>query len=262
MEGFFLKIVVLFLFCVIIIFMRIDRLLCELNIGTRSEVKQLLKKGLVSVNGIKIQKPETQINEQTDVISYKGREYKYRPFVYFMMNKPAGVVSATEDGHSRTVLDVLTECLKEELDGNLSGIPIKDIFPVGRLDKDTVGLLLLTNDGELSHNLLSPKKHVEKCYYVETDLVITDEAANQLENGVDIGQGQKTRTAIVERLDERKCRITITEGKFHQIKRMFHVVGLKVIYLKRISMGSLTLDENLPEGSVRELTWQEVQRLC
>lgn len=233
-----------------------------MNIGTRSEVKQMLKRGLISVNGVKVYKAETQVNEQTDVISCKGREYKYRPFVYFMMNKPAGVVSATEDNHSRTVLDVLTECLKEDLKGGLSGIPVKDIFPVGRLDKDTVGLLLLTNDGGLGHNLLSPKKHVEKCYYVETDMVITRETADWLEGGVDIGKGQITGKATVELLSENKCRITITEGKFHQIKRMFHAVGLQVVYLKRISMGGLTLDENLPEGKVRELTQQEVQKLC
>lgn len=261
-AAFFFKTVVLFLFYVIIIFMRIDRLLCELNIGTRSEVKQLLKKGLIFVNGTKVQKPETQVEEQKDVISYKGVEYTYRPFVYFMMNKPAGVVSATKDSCERTVLDVLTEALKENLDSSLSGIPVKDIFPVGRLDKDTVGLLLLTNDGELSHNLLSPKKHVEKCYYVETDLTITEEDTDCLKKGVDIGNGQRTKEAKVEILDKNKCRITITEGKFHQIKRMFHAAGLKVMYLKRISMGSLTLDEGLPEGGVRELTQEEVMKLC
>lgn len=261
-EVFFLKMVVLFLFCVIIIFMRIDRLLCELNIGTRSEVKELLKKGFIYVNGIKITKPETKVDESKAVISYKGKEYRHRSFVYFMMNKPAGVVSATRDDHSKTVLDVLEEHLKEKYGKEPSGIPIKDIFPVGRLDKDTVGLLLLTNDGELSHNLLSPKKHVAKCYYVETDLPIVKEAAEQLMQGVDIGEEKLTREAEVELLGEKKCMITITEGKFHQVKRMFQAVGLKVMYLKRLSMGPLILDENLPEGSIRELTQEEVQNLC
>ena len=253
---------VLFLFCVIIIFMRIDRLLCELNIGTRSEVKELLKKGLILVNGEKVTKPETKVDELNALITYKGKEYRYKPFVYFMMNKPQGIVSATTDPVSRTVLDVLEECLMEKYGEDLSGIPIRDIFPVGRLDKDTVGLLLLTNDGELSHNLLSPKKHVKKSYYVETDLPVTGNMAESLMQGVDIGEEYLTREADLKILDEKKCILTITEGKFHQVKRMFHAVGLQVLYLKRLSMGTLTLDEGLPEGSVRELTQEEVQNLC
>lgn len=242
--------------------MRIDRLLCELNIGSRNEVKTYLKKGLITVNGEIMQKPDTKVDEMTALISFKGKEYRYQPYVYYMMNKPAGVVSATEDSFSKTVLDVFIECLKEQNDNNLSGIPVRDIFPVGRLDKDTVGLLLLTNDGELSHNLLSPKKHVEKTYYVETDLKITDDAADMLMQGVDIGEKALTQKALVKILGERKCTITITEGKFHQVKRMFQAVGLKVIYLKRLSIGGLLLDANLPEGSVRELTQEEVLALC
>lgn len=253
---------VLFFFCVIIISMRIDRLLCELNIGSRSEVKTLLKKGLITVNGEKITRPEAKVEERTAVITFQGREYRYKPFVYYMMNKPAGVVSATEDSHEKTVLDIFTECIKAQYGDAASGIPLKDIFPAGRLDKDTVGLLLLTNDGELAHNLLSPKKHVEKCYYAETDLTITAEAAYKLMRGVDIGEAKLTKEAKVEILTETSCMITITEGKFHQIKRMFQSVGLTVIYLKRVSMGGLTLDENLPEGSVRELTQEEVLHLC
>ena len=253
---------VLFLFCVIIISMRIDKLLCELNIGSRSEVKVLLKKGLITVNGEKLFKPETKIDEKTAVVSYKGKEFRYQPFVYYMMNKPAGVVSATEDSLSGTVLDVLAENLKEIYGDDLSGVPIRDIFPVGRLDKDTVGLLMLTNDGELAHNLLSPKKHVEKRYYVETDLSITRDAADRLMKGVAISEQEFTREAKVELLSDKECIIAITEGKFHQVKRMFQAVGLKVLYLKRISMGSLFLDETLPEGKVRELTQEEVYRLC
>ena len=179
-----------------------------------------------------------------------------------MMNKPAGVVSATEDSLSKTVLDVFAENLKEIYGNDLSGIPIRDIFPVGRLDKDTVGLLLLTNDGELSHNLLSPKKHVEKRYYVETDLPISRDAADCLRKGVAISKQEFTREAKVELLSDKICIIGITEGKFHQVKRMFQAVGLKVLYLKRISMGTLILDETLPEGKVRELTQEEVYHLC
>jgi 16S rRNA pseudouridine516 synthase len=259
---FFFKTVALFLFCVIILFMRIDRLLCELNMGSRNEVKQLLKKGLISVNGEIVRKPETKVDELSAVVSCQGKEYRYRKFVYYMMNKPAGTVSAREDSLSRTVLDVLKECLSEQCGGNLSGIPLKDISPVGRLDKDTVGLLLLTNDGEMAHRLLSPKKHVIKQYYVETDLPVTKEAADALRHGVDIGEEKLTREAGIEILDEKKCLISITEGKYHQVKRMFQALGLQVMYLKRLSMGSLRLDENLPEGGVRELTREEVLDLC
>lgn len=242
--------------------MRIDKLLCELNIGSRSEVKSLLRKGLITVNGEIITQPDTKVDEKSVVIAYKGTEYRYRPFVYYMMNKPAGVVSATQDSVSNTVLDVLTDNLKESYGDDLSGIPIRDIFPVGRLDKDTVGLLILTNDGQLSHNLLSPKKHVEKRYFVKTDHPISQEKANALMHGVAISEHEITREAIVELLAEKECVIAITEGKFHQVKRMFQAVGLKVVYLKRISMGNLTLDETLPEGKVRELTQEEVYHLC
>ena len=249
---------VLFLFYVIIIFMRIDRLLCELNIGTRSQVKDLLKKGLVTVNGIKITKPETKVDEKKDIVCYGGKAYRYRPFAYYMMNKPSGVISATVDDKEKTVLDLFTEQMKDQMEG----IPVKDIFPVGRLDKDTVGLLLLTNDGELAHRLLSPKKHVPKKYYVETDVSITKDQTIQLEVGVDIGEKELTKEAVIEVLEDKSCYITITEGKFHQVKRMFQAVGLKVLYLKRISMGALLLDEDLKEGEIRELNQEEVDGLC
>lgn len=261
MTGFFFKTVVLFLFCVMIIFMRIDKLLCEMNIGSRSEVKSFLKKGQILVNNVAVNKPDTKVDEKTAVITFKGKEYRYAPFAYYMMNKPAGIVSATTDDKDRTVLDLLKENLLQNR-GELTGIPLSDIFPVGRLDKDTVGLLLLTNDGELAHRLLSPKKHVPKTYYVETDGVLTQEAAKCLEQGVDIGEKELTKEAEVEILSEKSCTITITEGKFHQVKRMFQAVDLKVMYLKRLSMGTLKLDEQLAEGEVRKLTQEEVEKLC
>ncbi len=244
--------------------MRIDRLLCELNIGSRSQVKEYLKKGHILVDGIKIIKPDTKVDEKTVVITYQGKEYRYKQFVYFMMNKPAGVVSATCDEHEKTVLDIFRECIscKSTTSNCFSGIPIQDIFPVGRLDKDTVGLLLLTNDGELAHRLLSPKKHVPKTYYVELDKPITPSQAECLMQGVDIGEKELTREAIVEILGEKNCQITITEGKFHQVKRMFQAVGLTVLYLKRLSMGTLQLDHCLQEGDVRILTDKEVADLC
>ncbi|MEY8267291.1 pseudouridine synthase [Lachnospiraceae bacterium 64-25] len=242
--------------------MRIDRLLCEMNIGTRSKVKELIKKGQVSVDGKVICKPEQHIDETRAKITCMGREYVYRPYVYYMMNKPAGVITATTDERERTVLDLLKEQLKVRFGEEGAGVPLRDIFPVGRLDKDTVGLLLLTNDGALAHNLLSPSKHVAKQYFVRTDMNVTNEQERNLESGVMIGQNEKTRPAQVILKGENECYITITEGKYHQIKRMFHAVGNKVIYLKRMSMGSLVLDETLAEGQIRELTPKEVTDLC
>jgi len=225
--------------------MRLDKLLCELNIGTRSEVKTLLKKGLIKVNGQIIKKPEEKVDEFATVISYNGHDFSYEKYRYYMMNKPSGVISATEDGSDRTVLDVFHSFLPDE--------KCDDLFPVGRLDKDTVGLLILTNDGQLAHDWLSPKKHVDKKYLVKLDKTLTADAISQLEQGVSIGEGDLTMPCHVEQLADTECFITIQEGKFHQVKRMFFAVGLEVIYLKRISMGPVVLDENLKEGEVRKM---------
>lgn len=247
--------------------MRIDRLLCEMNIGTRSQVKELLKKGQVTVNGTIVTKADTKVNEKTDQIICQGREYRYQPFVYYMMNKPAGIITATTDPRERTVLDLFCERMSEANGGSLTGIPVKDIFPVGRLDKDTVGLLLLTNDGETTHRLLAPGSHIPKKYFVKTDRPLDTGTIAQLQNGVDIGEKRLTRPALLEYHDKNAPQkseyyLTITEGKFHQVKRMFQAVGREVIYLKRISMGSLELDKTLLEGQVRELTQEEVDALC
>ena len=230
--------------------MRLDKFLCDNNIGTRSQVKEYIKKGQVTVNDQIIKKPETKVNEETDTVVCQGQPIHYRKYVYYMLNKPEGVVSATNDNTAPTVVSLLT--VPEQ----------KDLFPVGRLDKDTTGLLLLTNDGALSHRLLSPAKHVKKCYYVETDLTIVPEELKKLEIGVDIGEKALTKEAETKLLSEKSCLLTITEGKFHQVKRMFQAIGLTVTYLKRISMGSLVLDEDLPEGRIRELTEEEVNSLC
>lgn len=234
-----------------------------MNMGTRSQVKELIKKGMILADGQSVQKPDLQVDEKTVRITCQGKEYVYSPFVYFMLNKPPGVITATVDRKDKTVLDLLKERLS---DGSLSktslGVPLRDIFPVGRLDKDTAGLLLLTNDGELAHNLLSPKKHVPKEYLVKALDTLTEKMMRSLEEGVWIGKGEKTRPAQVRLLGERECLITITEGKYHQVKRMFHAVGTEVIYLKRLSMGSLSLDEGLKEGQIRELTKKEVMDLC
>ena len=242
--------------------MRIDRLLCELNIGSRSQVKELLKKGLIAVDGVTVKKADTQLDENQVVITFQGKEYRYCPYVYYMLNKPAGVVSATKDTDT-TVMDVFKKSYLKQHDGDLSGIPIKDMFPVGRLDKDTVGLLLLTNDGDLSHRLLSPKKHVPKKYLVHVNDIISPDSAKKLQAGVFIGEDEMTAPAQIEVFEEdrMKCHLTITEGKFHQVKRMFQAVGLQVTYLKRMSMGRLYLDSELKEGEIRELTKDEVLEL-
>ena len=190
--------------------MRIDKLLCEMNIGTRSQVKELIKKGQVLVNGQVIHKPEEKVDEKTAIIKCKGKTYSYRPYVYYMLNKPAGVITATMDSKEKTVLDLFKEQYQNLHNGELTGIPLKDIFPVGRLDKDTVGLLILTNDGELAHKLLSPVSHVSKIYYVETDLALNEESCLALKHGVEIGEDEMTRPAEVGILGEKKYLLTIT----------------------------------------------------
>lgn len=229
--------------------MRLDKFLCDLQLGTRSQIKKDIKAGLVTVNETKAQKPEQQIDETTDRICYKGQLCSYEKQVYYMLYKPAGVVSATEDKRDKTVVALLQAENR------------KDLFPIGRLDKDTEGLLVLTNDGVLAHDLLSPRKHVEKEYECHLRDAITTEQITALEEGVDIGEKQPTRPAKVIILSEDKITLTITEGKFHQVKRMLQTVGNEVLYLKRLRMGNLLLDETLEKGAYRRLTMEEVQEL-
>lgn len=229
--------------------MRLDKFLCEMNIGTRSQVKTFIRQGLVRVNGSVVKAPELPIKEISDVITLRETQLCYQKFSYYMLNKPQGVVSATKDNTADTVLDLFPK----ELRGAL--------FPVGRLDKDTEGLLLLTDDGELSHMLLSPKRHVDKTYLVGIAALLTDEATARLEQGVDIGEEKLTKPALVQILNEKEILLTIHEGKFHQVKRMLKAVDNEVLSLKRISFGSLKLDENLRSGAYRELTAKEVAAL-
>ena len=244
--------------------MRLDKFLCDMNKGTRSQVKKDIKAGLVTVNGMVITKPEYGVNEQTDTVCYKDVNCVYEKYVYYMLNKPAGVVSATEDKRERTVVDLL------DREGR------GDLFPVGRLDKDTEGLLLLTNDGELAHALLSPKKHVEKEYECHLAHALTAQQIERLEQGVDIGEKELTRPSRVRVLtnevisqsagkngaeDGSIITLTITEGKFHQVKRMLHAVDNEVLYLKRIRMGNLVLDERLEKGAYRRLEKWEITGL-
>lgn len=228
---------------------RLDKFLCDVGIGTRSEVKNYIKKGLVSLNGEVVRKPEIKVDADRDSVSYNGEKCTYVQYAYYMLNKPEGVISATRDRVSATVLDLL---------GNPG---IKGLFPVGRLDKDTEGLLLITNDGMLSHELLSPKKHVDKVYYVSIKKKLQPEDIRRLETGVPIEEGCLSMPAKVEVLDEKEILLTIHEGKFHQVKKMLHAVDNEVLYLKRLSMGSLRLDECLAPGEFRPLTEEEVAAL-
>lgn len=231
--------------------MRLDKFLSECGICSRSESKIFIKKGMITVNGKKAAKGEEKIDPDNDEIMFKGQKIIYAEFEYYMLNKPAGVVSATEDKNDKTVIDLVPKP------------HAKDIFPVGRLDKDTEGLLIITNDGETAHRLLSPKKHVDKTYFVRTTGgEIGTEEVEKLENGVDIGEEKLTLPAEIEILKNGEISeslLTIREGKFHQVKRMFKAVGREVIYLKRISMGNIKLDESLEKGECRKLSEDEIK---
>lgn len=231
---------------------RLDKYLADMGIGTRTEVKQLIKKGQVSVNGTVCKKPEQKVEETTDHIVCRGTEISYERYVYYMLHKPAGYVSAVTDKRYPTVVSLID---------NPKGY---ELFPVGRLDLDTEGLLLLTNDGTLAHELLSPKKHVKKTYYAKIDRAVTKEDIQCFLLGVDIGDEKKTLPADLEILDTKaqdEILLTITEGRYHQVKRMFEAVGKKVLYLKRMSMGPLKLDEQLEKGTYRFLTEDEIRLL-
>lgn len=232
--------------------LRLDKYLTNLAIGSRSQVKVLIKKGQIKVNGTIITKPEFHVDEETDKIEMDGICLEYNKFYYYMLNKPAGVVSAVSDHQCSTVLDIMDV------------VPKNGLFPVGRLDKDTEGLLIITNDGQMAHDLLSPTKHVKKTYYVELDGSLVENDIRLFKDGLDIGEKSLTRPAALEIIKcdkSNKALITIVEGKYHQVKRMFASIGLKVLYLKRISMGNLKLDESLSPGEYRKLTEAELNNL-
>lgn len=229
--------------------LRLDKFLCDAGIGSRSQVKVFLKQGLIKVNGEIIKRPEFKVEEEQDSVTFQGKEIKYRKYVYYMLNKPKGVVSATRDNLDRTVTDLIKDSGHQNL------------FPVGRLDKDTEGLLIMTNDGDLAHRLLSPKKHVDKVYYVELDKMLTEEGRRMLETGIDIGEEKPTLPANAQRISDTSLYLTIREGKYHQVKRMLKAVGCEVTYLKRIAMGAISLDKNLPCGCYRELTEEERKKI-
>ncbi|MBQ9278672.1 MAG: rRNA pseudouridine synthase [Lachnospiraceae bacterium] len=259
---------------------RLDKFLADAGAGTRSEVKIKIKKGQVTVNGEAAGKSDIKINPDIDEVCLDGKKLIYNEFEYFMLNKPQGVVSATKDDKDKTVIELITEAKR------------RDLFPVGRLDKDTEGLLIITNDGKLSNNLLAPGKHVDKTYFAIIAGEVTDDTVLRFTEGIDIGDDKPTAPAKLRILYDDKdeildvdsdatnnnsgnvnnimgddiiksnVEITITEGRYHQIKRMFEAVGMKVTYLKRLSMGSLSLDDSLKPGEYRRLTDEEIRLLA
>ncbi|MFC7393579.1 pseudouridine synthase [Scopulibacillus cellulosilyticus] len=233
--------------------MRIDKLLANMGYGSRKDVKKLLKQGAVIVNECIVKDSKQHVMPDKDEIYVNDEPVIYNEFAYFMLNKPKGVISATEDESQKTVLDLLKP--KDA---------IHHLFPVGRLDKNTTGLLLITNDGQLAHQLLSPKHHVEKTYIAHISGVVTEEDVKYFRKGVKLEDGYVTLPSQLEIINSAaisEVKITITEGKFHQIKRMFLAVGKKVIDLKRLTMGPLVLDEKLKQGEYRPLTKEEIEKL-
>lgn len=234
--------------------MRLDKCLADCGLGTRSEVKSLLKAKRITVNGKVVNNGKVQVNPEMDEILFDGEKIQYEEFVYIMMNKPKGVVSATEDNLHKTVLDLIDPLYFK-----------KGVFPVGRLDIDTHGLLLLTNDGELAHRLLSPKKHVTKIYQARVEGVMTPEDAAAFEKGIVLSDGTECMPARLDILsttqDESIVQIHLKEGKFHQVKRMVKACGKTVVDLERLTMGPLKFDESLALGESRPLTEEELESL-
>lgn len=232
--------------------MRIDKYLANMNVGSRKEVHQLIKQGIVAVNGTTVKTPKQQVKEN-DHVTVNGDEVTYQKYHYFLLNKPKGVLSATEDRSQPTVISLLAP--QDRYQG---------IVPVGRLDKDTTGLLLLTNDGQLNHELLAPNKHVDKIYRAEIAGVADENTVKTFAAGMTLGDGTQLKPAELQILeqdaehDSSKIEIKIREGKYHQIKRVFGAVGMKVIELERISMGKLTLPKDLKRGEYVELKLEDI----
>lgn len=236
-----------------VIMIRLDKYLSDMGIGTRAEVKKYIRQGRVKLDDQVIKTPEIKLDEKIQHVFFDGQAVTYEEYEYYMLHKPAGVVSATTDVKDKTVIDLITDSKR------------KDLFPVGRLDKDTEGLLLITNDGDMAHRLLAPKKHVDKVYYAKVAGIVTQEDVEIFKKGMEIGKGEVAKPSILKIIysgEVSEIELTIQEGKFHQVKRMFHSVGKEVLYLKRISMGSLKLDSTLPKGAYRMLTREEVEQLC
>lgn len=231
---------------------RLDKYLADAGQGTRTQVKEKIKKGMVHLNEQPVKKPDVKIDTEKDIITVAGKQISYSLFEYFMLNKPAGVISATKDAKDKTVIDLINVDKR------------RDLFPVGRLDKDTEGLLLITNDGALANNLLAPGKHVSKTYYARIIGLVTENMIEYFREGVDIGDDKPTLPATLKIIcsgEESEIELTIVEGRYHQVKRMFQAFDMEVVYLKRLSMGPLSLDESLNKGEFRCLTEDEIRML-
>lgn len=229
--------------------LRLDKFLADMGVGTRSQIKDMAKKGRICVNGIPVKDTSMKLDPQKDLVEADHIPIVYARMEYYMLNKPAGVVSATEDNRYPVVTDLIETALR------------RDLFPVGRLDLDTEGLLLLTNDGKLAHELLSPRKHVDKTYYVEYEGILPADAEKKFEAGLTLEDGTITMAAAWKQEAQGKGCLTIQEGKFHQVKRMFEALGCRVVYLKRLSMGTLVLDPSLKPGQYRPLKDEELKGL-
>lgn len=232
--------------------LRLDKYLADMGLGSRNDVKALVKQRRIYVNGRYANRADVKVDTETDVVEFNHQRIVYAQYEYWMLNKPAGVVSATRDDGSETVVDLV------------EGKCRKDLFPVGRLDKDTVGLLLITNDGQLAHRLLSPTHHVDKVYFARLDHAATAEDVAAFQQGLDIGDEDLTLPAQLEIPDPQRpdeVLVTLREGRYHQVKRMWEARDNEVVYLKRLSMGSLTLDPALAEGESRRLTPEELSCL-
>lgn len=233
-------------------YIRLDKYLADAGQGTRSRVKDLIRAGCVSVNGEPVKKGDIKLDAGYDVVELAGKRIVRYEYEYYMLNKPAGVVSATTDNRDKTVIELISEAKR------------RDLFPVGRLDKDTEGLLIITNDGILANNLLAPGKHVSKKYYAKVMGEVTEATVRMFEDGLDIGDDRVTAPAKLEIIsagEQSSVNISITEGRYHQIKRMFLAVGMEVLYLKRLSMGNVKLDDSLECGDYRRLTDEEIRML-
>lgn len=231
--------------------MRIDKFLANSGIGSRKEIKTIIKKGMVTVNGICEKNSSVHIDENNDCVAVNDEEIIYKKYIYLMLNKPSGYISAVYDKKFPVVIQFVPEEYAHY-----------DVFPVGRLDIDTEGLLILTNDGMLAHRLLSPKNHVDKTYFVVSEKETDEKTVNSFKKGVVLDDGYKTMPAELKITDKQtESYLTIHEGKFHQVKRMYKAVGNEVLYLKRVKMGGLTLDDTLKKGEIRELTHEELMLL-
>ncbi len=225
---------------------RLDKILVSQGFGSRREVQKLIKKKNVTVDGEVVSSPELKIDPENCLIKVGGQAVEFKRYIYIMMNKPAGVVSASSDKREKTVIDILPENLKR-----------KNLFPAGRLDKDTEGLMIITDDGDFAHKLLSPKNHVYKRYYAELDGELSEDMVNNFKNGIEFKDGTKCLPAKLEIKDKHSAFVEICEGKFHQVKKMFKSQGLNVKYLKRVKIGGLELDVKLHTGMSREITKYE-----